>query len=163
MITLRIDEEKILLFDIMMEGAKPDKIQIRFRIDIETMEIGFPGFIVDDKIKVVIPPLNDILKKEVIGKYRGKLRIVYDNKLYMKPWEDDVELKIEPRVDAQLNKTIEKEVKEDDIKLKAYLLSNESDVVVESVEEKPKPTITKTVKKEPVKNMHLRNKLSVGG
>lgn len=154
MITLRVDEEKILLFDIVMEGAESNELQIKFRIDMVDIEIGFPGFIEEDKIKVIVPPLNTIIKEETFGVFRGKLRIIYDNKLYMKPWEDDVELKIEPKVGAQLDKVIEKEMTDDlNVKVKAYLLSAETPKPV--VQEEKKPVSVK----KPIKNSVLRNKL----
>jgi hypothetical protein len=150
MITLKANEEKILFFDFVVEGTKKENMQIKFRLDILGTEYGFPGKVEDDKIQVVLPALNTILKDDVTGIFKGRLRVICDDKIYLKPWDDDVEIKLEPKVVTELAQTTKEDITESNIKVKAYLTS-----------EKPKIVEEKKIEKKVVKhNSILRNKLS---
>jgi hypothetical protein len=135
----------------MVEGIEKDKLEIKFRLDIYGVEYGFKGEVQGEKIRVVIPPMGTILQEGTTGIFRGKLRVIGDGKYYMKPWEDDVEIKTEPKVVTQLAALVDAVTEERNVRVKAYLASEAPPMIVEK----------KTPKKEnPNPNKSLRSKLS---
>jgi hypothetical protein len=144
MIQLKSDEEKTLLFDIIIEGIGKDSLTFMFRLDINGVEYGFPGMLENEKVKVYIPALENVLKEDsAIGMYKGKLEVMGDNKYYMKPWSDDVEIKMEPKVVANVEKS--QEYVQENIKIRAFISSS---------------PLSEVVKKETgIKNSKLRNEL----
>lgn len=147
MIILKSDEEKTLLFDVMVEGIDTKLLSFKFRLDVGGVEYGFPGIMEGEKVKIVIPSLGNILQESTIGVFQGKLEVMGDEKYYMKPWSGEVELKMEPKVMAVVEKT--QDVVTENVKVKAFLTSEKS--VVSEVKE--------TVKKGKT-NPSLRNKLA---
>jgi len=144
MLQLKLDEAKELLFDLAVEGIDKKLLSGTFRMKIEGIEYGFPCEISGDKIKVSIPALSTILKEGSAGTYKATLDIVGNN-TFLVPWNDTIEIKVDPKVIAKPEPVLEEVAK--DVKIKAYLTSDNK------IEE------TKPVKKSAAKNTSLRNKL----
>lgn len=145
MLHLKLDEAKELLFDLSVEGIDKKLLSGKFRLTIDSVEYGFPCEILNDKIKVSIPALSSVLKEGMSGTYKATLDIVGNN-TFLVPWNDVVEIKVDPKVIAKPEPVLEQVTK--DLKIKAYLTSESK------VEEELKP-----VKKQITKNSSLRNKL----
>lgn len=148
MIQIKSNEEKTLLFDVMVEGIDSKLLSFKFRLNVNGVEYGFPSVIEDEKIKVSIPILENILPEGTSGIFRGKLEGIGDGKYFLSPWEDSVEIKIEPKVIAKPEPIFEEKIT--NVKVKAYL----TDSIVIPIEEEIKP-----VKKTGKQNTSLRNKL----
>lgn len=144
MLQLKLDEARELLFDLAVEGIDKKLLSGTFRLKINEVEYGFPCTITEDKIKVSIPALSSVLKEGNAGIYRATLDIVGNN-TFLVPWNDTIEIKVDPKVVAKPEPVLEEVAK--DVKIKAYLTSDNK------VEE------TKPVKKTTTKNTSLRNKL----
>lgn len=145
MLQLKLDEARELLFDLAVEGIDKKLLSGTFRMIINGIEYGFPCEITEDKIKVSIPALSTILKEGNAGMYKATLDIVGNN-TFLVPWNDTIEIKVDPKVIAKPEPVLEQVSK--DLKIKAYLTSDNK------VEE------TKPVKKSTTaKNNSLRNKL----
>lgn len=145
MLQLKLDEARELLFDLAVEGIDKKLLSGTFRMIINGIEYGFPCEITEDKIKVSIPALSTILKEGNAGMYKATLDIVGNN-TFLVPWNDTIEIKVDPKVIAKPEPVLEQVSK--DLKIKAYLTSDNK------VDE------TKPVKKSTTaKNNSLRNKL----
>lgn len=146
MIQIKSDKEKTLLFDVMVEGIDKKLLSFMFRLDVNGVEYGFPCIVEDEKIKVSIPALENILQEGTSGEYKGKLEGVGDGKYFLSPWEDIIQIMVEPKVIAKPEPI--QEAVTTNVKVKAYLAAQPK--VIEE---------TKTIKKVGKQNPSLRNKL----
>jgi hypothetical protein len=142
MLEIKSSETKTIYFDLVVEGIEQDLLRGMFRILVDNVEYGFPCELVNDKIKVFIPKLNDILKEGTSGIFKSKLDIMGEN-LLLSPWEDSIEIKIEPKVIAK-PEPIQETVSVNP-KVKAYLTS-EPKVLVEEKKEKKTSKVNKALR-----------------
>jgi hypothetical protein len=154
MITIKTNEQKELLFDVLVEGIDSKLLNFMFRVEINNIEYGFPCINEKGKLKVKIPKLDKIINECKTGIYKGKLEGIGDDKYYTKPWQDMVELKIEPKVEVKPEETTINEDKNKDLQVKAYF-TGEQEQVKEIIHEEVKKVETK----QKSKNSFLRNKL----
>lgn len=149
MIQFKSNEAKTLYFDAIIEGIDSSLVSFMFRLNVEGVEYGFPCIIEEDKIKVIIPPLEKILREDISGIFNGRLDGIGDGKYFLQTWSDTVEIKIEPKVVAKPEPVAES-VSPTSLKVKAYLTSDAPKILDEKKETK-KPSAT---------NKALRDKLS---
>ena len=149
MITFKMNEEKIMFFEMMVEGLEKDQLQVKFNLLIDGVEYGFPGIVEGNKIKVTIPPLKTILKEDIHGVHTGKLRVIGDNKYYLKPFTDTIEIVIEPKITTQLDKILDMPNVTENVKMKAHLTST-----IDKTEPK------KVINEKKKTNSMLRSKLT---
>jgi hypothetical protein len=90
---LKPSETNVIEFEITVKGVNRYSLSGCFRILIDTIEYGFPAAIDSSIIKVSIPPLDSILKRDFANgdKFSAKLEIVGDGH-HMVPWSDEVEI-----------------------------------------------------------------------
>ena len=143
MITFLASKEKKIEMMIETKGIKPQSLNFTFRIMIEGIEYGFPCTLIGDAVTVTIPPLFDVISENIKeGEYNAKLEVTGDSKYYLKPFDDKVRLKIDPKVEITMSETNE-DVEEVVEQVKMSI----SSLVDEDVEEvKPIPV----VKQEPI-------------
>ena len=144
MIQIKSDENKILYFDMAVEGIDQDQLSFMFRLNVNDVEYGFPCTIQNEKLVVSIPALENILQEGTSGIYRGKLEGIGENKYYVAPWEDSIEIKIEPKVIAKPEPI--QEVVSVNPKVKAYLTSGPKVLVEEKKEKKPANKVNKALR-----------------
>jgi len=114
MIKMNINEIKKLKFGVAVSGVQIRDLNGTMRILIDGVEYGFPTSILDDKIVVEIPPLNDIVKSGLKeGRaLQAKLDIVIGDS-HLTPWTDTVQLVMPITVEAIISEEedIKKEIK----------------------------------------------------
>jgi len=134
MLTFDVNKEKKLEMMIETQGIDPQSLEFTFRILIEGIEYGFPAQLIGNKVVVTIPPLSEVLAQKIeSGDYNAKLEVNGENKYYLKPFNEQVHIKIEPKVEVTLdddNERIE-EKKNFDLKLSSI---TEEDAVTKTKE-----------------------------
>jgi len=144
MINMNINEIKKLKFGIAVSGVQTRDLAGTMRILIDGVEYGFPTSVLDDKILVEIPPLNDVVKaglKEGRA-LQAKLDIVVGDTA-LTPWADTVKLIMPITVEAVISE--EENVKAETI-IKLNLEDDISEKVVKKVEKKKPAGRTKMSK-----------------
>lgn len=134
MISMNINEIKKLKFGVAVSGVQTRDLAGTMRILIDGVEYGFPTTVLDDKIIVEIPPLNDIVKSGLKeGRaLQAKLDIVVGDTA-ITPWADTVNLIMPVTVEATI--TEEESVKKKAEKtIKLNLEDDISEKVVKKVE-----------------------------
>jgi hypothetical protein len=145
--TITIDKHrgKSIEFNIEVEGLDYDTIHGKFRIMSGEIEYGFPTvFTKNQRIEVIIPPLNGILRDNKAKSLKAKLEICTDCQ-YFVPWEGTIKLKESAGIKVELKKTTKPKVK---IKteMKDQEVKEEMEIIVDDPEEEvtlPKPKKTK--------------------
>jgi len=137
MINMNINETKKLKFGIAVSGVQTRDLAGKMRILIDGVEYGFPTTVLDDKILVEIPPLNDIVKSGLKeGRaLQAKLDIVVGDTT-LTPWADTVKLIMPVTVEAIISE--EENVKKTET-VKLNLEDDISEKVANQVEEKKQP------------------------
>ena len=127
---LKINESKILEFEMNTSGCSWKELQGFFRLTLEGIEYGFPVEFEDGIIKVEIPAFQKVLhessreslfkNKEVIVK--GRLDIIANNEAYLSPWKGNIEIEIPISVKISEEKEFsKKEVSIVDPDIKEYV------------------------------------------
>ena len=147
MINMNINETKKLKFGVAVSGVQTRDLAGMMRILIDGVEYGFPTSVLDDKILVEIPPLNDVVKTGLReGRaLQAKLDIVVGDTA-ITPWVDTVKLIMPVTVEAVIS---EEESVKAETTIKLNLEDNISEKVVKKVEEKKQP------KKKPAKKTRM--------
>ena len=148
MINLNVNEKKSLQFDVSVSGVQMNDLRGSMKIVMNKVEYGFPIAIMDGKIVVEIPALNDFLKEEVLNEKRveAKLEIIASD-TYMVPWEDQVTLESPMKIEAALSgiKTVMEKISPS-IKIKNPVIIEEKPV--EEKEEEIEEVCDKKKKKK---------------
>jgi|GEM_PF-2500909 len=113
-------EEKSLTFNVQIQGIESDQLTGALRLVLDEIEYGFPANFNGDEISVVIPPINEVIKRDLRDgiMLAGRLDIM-GNGFYMKPWEGQFNVSAPVQIEAKLVKTkgskVTKESKKDGI------------------------------------------------
>ena len=150
MVKLKQHKNKILNFDLVIEGIKKDKLDFTFRIFAEGIEYGIPGEFIDDKVRVTIPPVDNFMKNRQGDIFEAKLEVTGDGKYYMKPWSDKIQIISEPKIEA---KVTEIEDNEKLFEVKAQVSEEEEVIVEKKVNKKPEKKIIPEVSKSSLKKI----------
>lgn len=100
------DKNKVLFFDLIVEGANKTDLDIWFCIKNDNIIYSFHGEIQDDKIKIVIPPLSKMITKEYLDYtkiYPAFLKAIYENKYMVITWEGEGQIEQPIKINAVLN------------------------------------------------------------
>jgi hypothetical protein len=139
MITLNVQRSKQIKFGVEISGVLMEDIKGAVRLTHEGIEYGFPIKIVDNKIFVEIPPLENVIISELKDNQNmtAKLEIIADD-VYLTPWSDTIRIEKPIKVEAVIQDTeeIEERIKPN---IKAMILT-ELDI-------KPKKLVEKKVEK----------------
>jgi len=111
MLNININEEKPLIFEIQLSGINPDALTGYLRLEIESIEYGFPVKFDSEKISVVLPPLKNIIHKELKeGEVlKGRLE-ANGNGHFLNPWSGEFKvispIKMEAKIYDESNETL---------------------------------------------------------
>lgn len=120
MLQFDMNKKKIFSVPTLVEGVEPSKLQFYFRVIVEGIEYGFPAKLLGEQMKLEIPPLGKVITGLKQGEYMARVEanvVTEGNKgFYMKPWEEKIEVRMEPKVSMEIKE--EKAVQESsDIKI----------------------------------------------
>ena len=134
MIKIKTDEEKLLNFDLQIEGTQS---QPKVNFVIEGLSPGYnltvPCDISGSGVSVKIPKLGGFLSESMNGKtVRGRIEAILDDNFY-ESWSGEIELETPVRIEAKEPKMVEEE--------KPKITARLTDVKKKPIEEKktPKP------------------------
>lgn len=150
MINLNVQRSKQIKFGVEISGVQLQDIKGAVRIMHEGIEYGFPIKILDDKIFVEIPPLENVIISELKDSeyMNAKLEVIAGD-VYLTPWEDNIKIEKPIKVEATIQEVedidndVQEKTKPD---MKANILS-ELDLDIKIPKRKSK--IFEKKKKEP--------------
>ena len=159
MIKFDSNKTKSLSVPVLVTGTDTNKLSFNFVIEVNNVKYGFPTDNQGDNIKIVIPPLNNIIKELTTGTYNAYIEanmITEDNKgFYMKPWNKPIEIINVPNIEMDIKEDITEEVKvsipviEEDIEEKIEdIKEEEADRFFESIPVKTKKVVDNNPKKD---------------
>lgn len=170
-------KNKILLFDIAVEGIDKKNLEFWFRIYDENIAYSFKGELIEEgKVKVTIPPLADMINSKYLAVskiYPASVEVIGEGKYNVITWSDEIQLEAPPHVDVKLEHVKEeikkimnenkKPVTEDSkIKVKMTEVKEVETKLKEDVKkEEPKPVKVDNVKQR--RNNLLQDILSGSG
>ena len=144
MIDLNVTEAKKIRFGVAVSGVQARDLQGSLRMVIENIEYGFPISVVDDKMAVEIPALDNVVKSGILSegqRINARLEVVAGD-TFLVPWTDNFRIKRPIKVEAVVSEV--EEIKEEKPKAKVQLEDIE-DIKIPLLKEKK---VEKTVKKE---------------
>lgn len=139
MIKIDPNKTKILKFKVNVEGIDPQVLEYNLRLSDGNIDYGFKGNNKNGDISFTIPPLKEVISSSNIKTLKEIKLEVNDknNKYYLKPFEDEVKIEEELKVEAKLYK--DNTVREDrELKVSASI-SEEKDEE-KKIENKQKKT-----------------------
>ncbi len=162
MIKINVNKKKTVEFDVNVTGIQCDNLAGRLSLFYEGVIYSFPASVESGNvIKVVIPPLREIINN-IPDKAQGDLRLeVIGNETFMMPWTGSAILEHPVKVEATMRGS--KLMKEEETpKIDVEQIREKEEVVDEKKKEKKDPktwagALLKAAK-EPVK----RKKSKIG-
>jgi len=103
MLKLNINENKSLTFEIQLSGINSEMLTGYLRFEIDEVEYGFPVEFSSETISVEIPPLKNIINKELKEGdiLNGKLE-VNGNGHFLNPWSGDFQVSNPVKMEAKV-------------------------------------------------------------
>ena len=116
MLSLNINEQRTLDFEVQLSGINPDQLKGSLRFEVNNVEYGFPAEFKNETVVVNIPPLNSIISDKLSEgtKLRASLE-ANGNGYLLTPWSGEfvvsspvkmeakiMDIKEEPKVDVKL-------------------------------------------------------------
>ena len=103
MLTLNINEQRSVDFEVQLSGINPDQLSGALRFKINNIEYGFPAEFKNESIIVNIPPLNNV----VIDKLREGTTLkaaleINGNGFYLCPWEGEIKISNPIKMEATI-------------------------------------------------------------
>jgi len=93
MLYLKSNEEKKLVFEIDIHGCNTEELQGFVRFEIYGAEYGFPVLVEDRKITAVVPPLKEIVEKDIEDGTIVNARLdMITERHYFMPWAGEVKV-----------------------------------------------------------------------
>jgi len=113
-------KNKILFFNVQVEGLESSKLKFLFSILIDGVHYGFNGSLDDNKVKIDVPAFNTFMKDNIIssGKSYEAYLMAYDGKFCVEPWKDSISFDVTPMITAKLTS--------ENSKIKASLIKEQS-------------------------------------
>lgn len=140
MLYLKSSEEKKLTFEVDIHGVETTNLKGYVRFELYGAEYGFPAEIERNRITATIPPLTEVVKKDIEDGTVINARLeMFTDKHYFSPWSGEVKVGAPMDIRAKL-----KEDKTPGIKTK---------LVTSEVEEKPNKKEEKTVESKDLKSL----------
>jgi hypothetical protein len=161
---LKLNESKILEFEMDTTGCSWKELQGYFRLPFEGIEYGFPVKFEDGIIRVEIPAFSKILPEHITKSYlteknkeviiKGRIDIIANNEAYISPWNGNVEIEIpvtvriseEKKEIKEIIKEV-KEVKEEIVEDKKISKFFEKDEIEEKKKSKFSMVLSEKIKK----------------
>lgn len=93
MLKLNVNEEKQLTFEVQIGGVQSDQVKSHLKIEIDSVEYGFPAEVGKESITVNLPPLRTVTARRLKEgeEVEVKLEIIADGN-YVTPWRDTFRL-----------------------------------------------------------------------
>lgn len=102
MLTLDATAEKLLTFQVEIDGVGCDELGGFVRFMHEGIEYGFPAIIESDRITTVISPLSEIFPTLKSGTIvNARLDIIAEDRIFT-PWEDEMKISKPVTITAEL-------------------------------------------------------------
>lgn len=103
MLYLNANEEKRLVFEVEIHGVETKDLHGAVRFLLHGVEYGFPADIESKKIMVLIPPLTEVVGKDIEDGtvMEAKLEL-FTERSYFRPWEGDIKLGAPMQIKATL-------------------------------------------------------------
>jgi hypothetical protein len=103
MLYLNANEEKRLVFEVEIHGVETKDLHGSVRFLLHGVEYGFPADIESKKIVSLIPPLIEVVGREIEDGtiMEAKLEL-YTDRNYFKPWEGEIKLGAPMQIKAKL-------------------------------------------------------------
>lgn len=101
--SLIFDKEKDKNIAMMVETSgidDPTKLDFTFNVTVGDVKYGFPCKLKENKVEICIPPLASVIKKLKTGKYKASLDVTGDKGFFLQPFNEEVEITSEPKVDV---------------------------------------------------------------
>jgi len=148
---LKPEETNVIEFEISVKGVNRYSLIGHLRIIIDGIEWGFPAKLDASTIKIEVPPLSSIVKKEFQNgdKFPAKLEVVGDGH-HMEPWADNIEIDSKFTIDVTKVKN-ESGVFSPSIKImgvKDTKIEEKKSIIEEKPIEERKPTVVNIVEKD---------------
>jgi|WetSurSiteA1Bulk_404760.scaffolds.fasta_scaffold00566_14 hypothetical protein len=179
MLYLKSSEEKKLTFEVDIHGVETGNLKGYVRFELYGAEYGFPAEIERNRITATIPPLTEIVKKDIEDGTVINARLeMFTDKHYFSPWSGEVKVGAPMDIRAKLKEdktpgiktklvTSEleesKSAKKENIKEEKALESKDLKSMIREVLTEMVPTKKKKVsessqhKKEEITKEYLRN------
>ena len=152
MLFIKANEEKQLTFEANIQGVDSKNLRGFVRFMIEDKEYGFPVKIHNNKIYANIPPLQEVVKQDIVDgtEIEAKLEIFID-KYYFTPWNGKVRIESPVEIKA----TLEEEKVDFDISVQMISeTTKKKEQIIETEKIKPKKVPSKKeLIKEQLKNI----------
>lgn len=103
MLYLNANEEKRLVFEVEIHGVETKDLQGSVRFLLHGVEYGFPADIESKKIVALIPPLTEVVGRDIEDGtiMEAKLELFTDRN-YFRPWEGEIKLGAPMQIKATL-------------------------------------------------------------
>jgi hypothetical protein len=131
---LKINESKILEFEMDTSGCSWKELEGYFRLTLDNVEYGFPAIVEEGMIRVDIPVFKDVLNEGVKSSLykhkevtvKARLDLIANNEAFLSPWRGEIDIEIPVSVKISEEKAIksdksDKKVKVIDPDIKEYL------------------------------------------
>jgi hypothetical protein len=127
MVTFDPNKKKNLSFSISVQGIDPSILEYNLRLSNGSVDYGFKGKNNNGEVMFSIPPLQEVINKDVLHNLNEIKLEVNDknNKYYLKPFENEIKIKKEMKVETKLEKEKEKETETNEFSVDVSL--NEDD------------------------------------
>ena len=109
MLVFNADKIKDVAMVIETSNTNDDQLEFMFMLEVDNVQYGFKCDVVDDRVKIHIPVLNDIINNIKEGEYKAFLQVTGNNNYLMKPFHENVKIVVKPKIDVLLSQ-------DDDIK-----------------------------------------------
>jgi hypothetical protein len=137
MLIFNADKNKKIQMAIESSGIDNDKLRFTFVIDTGSVQYGFPCQFNEGRVSIEVPPLEDVIKDLKPGTYNARLDVTGDDKYYLKPFNESIEIKQAPKIKTSNidESDISEEVK---VAVSGLFVSEEEEPIEEEKEEEVK-------------------------
>lgn len=98
MLIFDASKNKKIQMAIESTGIENDKLKFTFVIDTGKVQYGFPCMFNEGRVEIDVPPLEEIIKDLKPGTYHARLDVTGDDKYYLKPFNESIQIKQAPRI-----------------------------------------------------------------
>ena len=103
MLDININDSRDLNFEIELSGIGVAQLEGRLRMVIDNIEYGIPAQIMEKSIDIVIPPLKNLIQRELKeGEvFSAKLEVQGDGN-YLNPWSGEFQIRNPVALEAKI-------------------------------------------------------------
>jgi len=135
MLSLNINEQRTLDFEVQLSGINPDQLNGALRFNINNIEYGFPAKFQNESIVVNIPPLNNVVIDNIKEGTTIQASLeINGNGFFLNPWSGEFLISNPVKMEAKIRNipNNDKYVSETpEIKI-SKLMSEDEEIISES-------------------------------